>query len=222
MKVIYKIVNTLVALLTIPVLLFLPMFRFIVTVGVKSENQILSLIGGMLDINEIIMNATGIDLENLPEYYTIKNVYDMFLGDNAQISASEFDTSLLPDTLVKFFTAAAVLFAIALVCVVIVLILGLFTKKKTLTASFSALGFVSLFAADKCFTHISSQLVSGKISLTSILSGMESLAQYKDYLSYVNIDIRIFEIVSAGTMLFVIFGALILLNIGFKLAESVS
>lgn len=222
MKIIYKIVNSLAVLAIIPVLLFLPMFHFIMTVGMSSSNQLVSLIGGMLNINEIIKNAAGIDFENLPEYYTLRGAYNMFFGENAQFNSAGFDTSALPEALVKFFTAAGILFALALLCAVIVLLVGLFTKKKMLAAGFSALGFVFAFAANKCFTHIASQLVSGKMSLVQIIKGMEALSQYKSYMDYINLDIRIFELSSAYTMLLLVFGVLVALNIGFHLAESTS
>lgn len=220
MKIIYKITNTLAVLALVPVLLFLPMFRFIAVVGASSDNQLISLLGGLLDINAIIERVTGINIENLPEFYTIKEAWEMFAGDGANAAFSQLDASALPETAVKFFSATGILFAAALLFAVLALIFGLFTKKKILTAAFSALGFVSTFAANKCFTHIAEQLVSGKISVMEILSKIEALAEYETYINLINFDIRIFELDSAYTMMLVIFGALIFLNLGFKLAES--
>lgn len=222
MKIIYKILNTLAVLAIIPVLLFLPMFRFIMVVGMNSSNQILSLLGGMLDINKIIANISGIDLEHLPEYYTIKSAFEMFVGENAKFNTAGFDMSALPESLVKFFTAAGVLFILAMVCALVTLIIGLFTKKKLLSAAFSALGFIFTFAANKCFTHIASQLVSGKMSLVQIISGMEGMQNYESYMKYLNLDIRLFELSSAYTMLLIVFGLLVILNIAFHLADSVA
>ena len=114
------------------------------------------------------------------------------------------------------------LFAVALLFAVLALIFGIFTKKRILTASFSALGFISTFAAGKCFTYIAEQFVSGKISVVEILSKVEALSNYEKYLDMLNFDIRIFELSSAYTMMLVIFGAIILLNIGFRLYDSVA
>lgn len=219
MKIIYKAVNTLAVLAIIPVLLFMPMFRFIMTVDISADNQILSLLGGLLDISSIIKQLTGIDLENIPEFYTIKEAMGLFSGENAKISASDVDLSVIPPEITKFFTAAFVLFIIALVFALLTLLIGLFTKKKGLAASFSLLGLVSLFSANKCFSYIAQQLVSGKISPSSLLSSLKSLADYKDYLSFVNIDVRIFELSSAYTLMMIIFGAVIIFNIIFMLAE---
>lgn len=220
MKILYKITNSLVALSIIPVLLFLPLFRFISVVSVASTNILTSLIGGFVDLNPIIEKVTGINIEKLPEFYTIQQAYDLFFGEKANDAFLNFDTSVIPENVKAFFIAAFVLFVFALVCALLVLIFGLFTKKKILTASFSALGFISTFAANKCFAFIAEQLVSGKISVVNILKGVEALAEYETMLKYLNFDIRIFELSSAYTMLLIIFGALFIMSIGFYLAES--
>ena len=227
MKYIYKITNSLAVLALIPVLLLMPMFRFIAVVDTSgSSNPLMGVIGGLLgevfDINAIIENAIGINIENLPEFYTIPEAYNMFMGEGANEALKSFDFSLFPENVINYFTAAAILFAAALVFALLVLICGIFTKKRILTASFSILGFISVFAANKCFTYIADQFVSGKISFVEILSKVEALANYEKYLDMINFDIRIFELSSAYTMMLVIFGAIILLNIGFKLYDSVA
>lgn len=220
MKILYKITNSLAVLAIIPALIFFPMFRFIAVVGMNSDNQLLSLFGSFLDINTIIANATGIDIENLPEFYTIPELVELIRSNAENGSFSGFDTSVIPEEVSAFFIAAFALFCFALLCAVLVFIFGLFTKKKVLTASFSAIGFISVFAANQCFTHIASQLVSGKISVVNILKGIEALAEYDTYIDMINFDIRIFELGNAYTALLIIFGALFLISVGFKLAES--
>lgn len=220
MKIIYKITNTLAALTIIPALLFLPMFRFIATVGVASDNQILSLLGGLLDINQIIEKATGINIENLPEFYTIREAYDMFLGEGTNGAFAGIDTSVVPEVMKTFFTLAFSLFVAALVFALVTVITGFFSKKLTVPTVFSVLGMASVFSANFCFRHVADQLVSGKISVTSILKGIPSLADYSTYIDYIDFDVRIFELGNAYNALLLIFGALILLNVGFKLAQS--
>ncbi len=220
MKIMYKITNSVVTLAIIPVLLFLPLFRFIAVVNVASTNILTSLIGGFVDINPIIEKATGINIEKLPEFYTIRQAYDLFFGEKANDAFANIDPSVIPENVKGFFIAAFVLFVFALVCALLVLIFGLVTKKNMLTASFAALGFISTFAANKCFTFIAEQLISGKISVVNMLKGIESLAQYETMLKYLSFDIRIFELSSAYTMLLIIFGALFLISVGFKLADS--
>lgn len=221
MKIVYKITNSLVALAIIPVLLFLPLFRFISVVGVASTNILTSLIGGFVDINPIIEKVTGINIEKLPEFYTIQQVYELFFGEKANSAFADFDVSVIPENVISFFTAAFILFIVALLFALLILIFGLFAKKKYITATFSALGFISTFAANKCFSYIAEQMVSGKISVANILSGVKALTEYETMLKYLNFDIRIFELSSAYTMMLIIFGALFLLSIGFMLAESV-
>ena len=220
MKILYKVTNSLVSLAMIPVLLFLPLFRFIAVVDVSSSNIITSLIGGIVDVNSLIEKATGINIEKLPEFYTIPEVYELFFGEKASEAFSGFDTSVIPAEVKGFFTAAFILLVFAIVCALVVLISGLFTKKMVLPATFSVLGFVSTFAANKCFAFIADQLVSGKISVINMLKGAEALKNYESVLKYLSFDIRIFELSSAYTMLLIIFGALFLISIGFRLADS--
>lgn len=222
MKIVYKVLNSITVLAAIPVLIFLPMFRFIMSIGVSSNNQILSLLGSLFDVSAIIQKATGVDFNSLPEFYTIKEAYDTLLGDSSIVSTAGLDTSALPEEVTKYFSAAAILFAVALLFAVVVLIIGLVTKKKLICSAFAAGGMLSLFAANKCFTHIASQLVSGKISLMSMIENMEALSSYSKYLDYIDVDIRIFELSSAYTMLMLIFGAMIALNIVFHLVDSTS
>ena len=49
---------------------------------------------------------------------------------------------------------------------------------------------------------------------------MEALSTYSNYLKYIDVDIRILELSSAYTMMMLIFGALIALNIVFHLVDS--
>lgn len=222
MKYIYKITNSLAALALIPVLLFLPMFRFISVVGATSDNQLLSILGSMLDVNTIIEKVTGLNIENLPEFYTIRQAYEMFTGNETMAFLSDFDVSMLPEEAISYATAAGVFFVAALVFAALALVFGIFVKKKTVPAIFSVLGFGCTFGANKCFTYVAEQFVSGKISVVEILSKMEAMAEYQNYLKYLNFDIRILELDSAYTMMMVIFGAMILINVGFMLADSAS
>ncbi len=223
MKILYKILNAVLILTLIPILLFLPMFQFIVTVGMDSSSQLMAILGSVLDVEDIISSVTGIDIDSLPETYTIKDVYEIFLGEDAQIFTEDFDVSVLPDSLVKYLSAAAILFVIALACAVIVLILGLILKrKKGIMIGISALSFASAFAGGKCFSYIASQLVSGKISLTDILAELPAFADYSSYMSYIDIDIRLFKLSTAFNMTLVVLGALVILNIFFMVADQIS
>lgn len=228
MKYIYKITNSLAVLALIPVLLLMPMFRFIAVVGTSSggSNPLMGVVGGLLgeifDINAIIEKAIGINIENLPEFYTISQAYNMFAGENANEALKGFDFSVFPESVINYFTAAGILFAAALVFAFICLVTGIFVKKKFAPAICSLLAFISTFAANKCFTHVAGQFVSGKISMVEVLSKIEALANYEKYLKMIDFDIRIFELGSAYTMMLVIFGVILLLNIGFMLYDSVA
>lgn len=226
MKILYKVLNALAVLTIAPALLFLPFFRFIASVEISSGNQLASLLGGLLgsiiDINSIIEKATGINIENLPEFYTIQEAVELFTGEASNGAFSNFDMSVIPDTMKIFFTLAFVLLVLALVFAVVIMISGFFTKKYTVPAVFSALGLASVFEANYSFSYVAEQLVSGRISVTNLLKGIEALSSYEKYLSYIDFDVRIFELSKAYNALILIFGALFIINIGFKVLSSVS
>ncbi len=222
MKIIFKILNTITALALVPVLLFMPMFRFIMTIGLSANNQLLSLIGSLFDVQSVIKTATGIDFEKLPEFYTIPELYDLVFSKNSAFSTAGIDFSALPEDALKLFSAAGVLFAAALVFAVILIITGLFTKKHLLTSFFGLSGFLCTFAANKCFSSVAERIVSGNISLVPVIEKMEALSNYSNYLKYIDIDIRILELGSAYTLLLVIFGAIVFMNVIFYLVQAVS
>lgn len=227
MKILYKVINALSVLAIIPALLFLPMFRFIATVDVaSSSNQLVSVLGGLLgsvlDINAVIEKAIGINFEKLPEFYTIQEVIELFGGETTKNAFADFDTAILPDAMKIFFTMAFVLFTAAIVFALLTLISGIFAKKLTVPSIFSVLGIASVFGAKYSFTYVADQLVSGKISVVSILQKLPALESYQNYIKYLNFDIRIFELSKAFNALILIFAIIVAVNIIFKIAVSVS
>ncbi len=218
MKIIYKIVNTVLALCVAPVLLFLPMFRLILTVGMSS-NSGLGILGGIigsaLDMNKIIANVTGIDLEHMPEFYTLKEAYDTLFGSGAKLAAGDVDVSALPDGLISSFRNMLITLACIVIIALVIIIIGAFTKKIAANIALSGVGFIGVFVMNRFFMNVAGPLVSGKMPVKSILAAVKSLEQYKSTMDYINIDIRIFELSSAYKMLFIVFGVLILFNIIF-------
>ena len=176
----------------------------------------------MLDINAVIEKAIGINIEKLPEFYTIQEVIELFGGETTKNAFADFDTAILPDAMKIFFTMAFVLFAAAIVFALLTLISGLFAKKLTVPSIFSVLGIASVFGAKYSFTYVADQLVSGKISVVSILQKLPALESYQNYIKYLNFDIRIFELSKAFNALILIFAVVVAVNIIFKIAVSVS
>ena len=227
MKILYKIINALAVLTIIPALLFLPMFRFIATVNIESGgNQLTSILGGLLgsvfDINAVLEKVIGINFEKLPEFYTIQEAIELFGGEKFAGAFADFDMSVIPEALTTFFTMAFVLFAAAILFALLTLVSGLFSKKLTVPSVFSVLGIVTLFGAKHSFTYIADQLVSGRISVVSILQKLPALESYSNYLKYLNFDIRIFELSKAFNAVILIFAVMVAINIIFKIALSVS
>lgn len=227
MKILYKVINAFAVLAIIPAMLFLPMFRFIATVDIESGgNQLTSILGGLLgsvfDINAVLEKVIGINFEKLPEFYTIQEAIELFSGETFKGAFADFDMSVIPETMTTFFTMAFVFFAAAILFALLTLISGLFAKKLTVPSIFSALGVVALFGAKHSFTYVADQLVSGRISVVSILQKLPALESYSNYIKYLNFDIRIFELSKAFNALILIFAVLLIINVIFKVAVSVS
>ncbi|MCR5783551.1 MAG: hypothetical protein K6G90_12560 [Clostridia bacterium] len=222
MKIIYKIVNALLALCVAPVLLFLPMFRLVLTVGMNSNSK-LGILGGILgnalDINKIIANVTGVDLEHMPEFYTLRQAYDTLFGSEAKLATGDVDINALPEGLIPAFRNMLITLACIVIIALAITIIGIFTKKIAANIALSGVGFIGVFAMNRFFMNAAGPLVSGKMSVNSILAAVKSLEQYKSTLEYIDIDIRIFELSGAYKMLFIVFGVLILFNIIFHFIQ---
>ncbi len=225
MKIVYKISNLIAGLAIIPVVFFLPMFRFIAKVSIGSDNQLLSMLGGLLgnafDVNTIIENVTGINIEELPEFYTIPELYEMFMGENANGAFSGFDFSVVPEEMKTQFILFAVFFLVAIFFTFVTMISGVFAKKITVPCVTSALALASGIASKMIFTNAVAPLISGVTSVTTLLTGVPALASYKSVLKYLDFDIRILELSHAFTVIIIILAAIFILNVAFRLALSV-
>ena len=218
MKYLYKILNTAVTVAFIPVLVFLPMFRLILTVNMSSSSSLGilgGLIGSALDMNQIIANFTGIDLEHMPEFYTIKDAYTTLFGDGAKLDTADVDIAALPDGLISSFRNMLIALAVVLIIALVILIIGLFTKKLGANIVLSGAGIIGTWAMNRFFMGAAGPLVSGAMPVSSILAAVGSLADYQSSLQYVDIDVRIFELAGAYKTMYLIFGVLLLVNIIF-------
>lgn len=228
MKIAYKITNAVAVLATIPALLLLPLFRFIAVVDMASDKGILSAIGGLLgnvlgdnmNINSIIEKFTGINIEKLPEFYTVFDLYDMFADEQAAEAFAGFDMSVIPEQMKTFLIVAAILILVSVFFAFMTMFTGFFAKKITVPIVTSVLAIGSAFGAKYFFGNVAQQLISGKIAITTILKGVPSLKSYSSLIDFIDFDIRILELSHAFTVFMVLLVLILLLNIGFRVALS--
>ena len=226
MKIAYKITNAVAVLAIIPTLLFLPILRFIAIVGMAPDKGFISQLGGMLggvlgdsfDINTLIAKFTGIDIENLPEFYTVSDLYDMFGDKQASELFTGYDMSVIPQQMKIFLIVALVFLLLAILFAFATMIAGFFAKKITVPIVTSALAIGSAFGAKIFFGNVAQQLVSGKIAVTTLLKGVPSLRSYSSILSFLDFDIRILELSHTFTVFMILLVLILLLNIGFRVA----
>ena len=226
MKILYKIVHSLLLLAIIPILLFLPLVRFIMVLSLSSSSG-LGLLGGLIgnaiDVNKIVSNAIGYDLSTLPEYWRILDIRSFFFGENAKIKTEGFDLSAIPETVTGPVRAAIILLIVAVAFAVIALITGLIVnKRKWIAAIPSLLGVGCAVGANALFSKGAELLVSGRVSVQSILQNVPALEQYKTYLEFLKVDIRIFDLSSAYTMLLLVLAAAAVFSVIMTIVEYVS
>lgn len=222
MKIFYKILNTAVTAALFPVLILLPMFRLILTVNMSSSSNLGilgGLLGGAIDMNKIIANLTGIDLEHMPEFYTIREAYETLFGEGAKLNTADVDVAALPDGLISSFRNMLIALAIVLIIALAIVIIGLFTKKLGANVILSGAGLLGTFAMNRFFMGAAGPLVSGSMPVSSILAAVKSLADYQSSLQYVDIDVRIFELAGAYKTMYLIFGLLLLVNVVFLIVQ---
>ena len=104
----------------------------------------------------------------------------------------------------------AVLIAVALIMGILIFIFGVFTRKKLLTALFSAIGLACSIAMNPVFEMIAKPFMSGKISLGSLLG--ISLANILGSVSYLALSAVYF-------VFLLLFGVMTAFTIAIKVVE---
>ena len=217
----YKELNSVILILLVPVIMYLPMFRFICTVESASAgiNALTSILGQTIDIKSIIKQFTGIDVDKIPEFWSFSDVKQNFSGDNAKIKIDDINFSSFPSGLTSPVKTAFVFLIISLSFAVLALITGIAVKKKWIPAVSSCIGLVCFLCYGRYATSAMELLRTGKVSAANLLTKINSLSSYSNYLKYIKINIRIFELSSAYTVGIIIFVASAAVSLVFWLIE---
>lgn len=217
MKAVYKIGAVLLLLAILPVLIFLPFVKIIVV------SDVASLFGSTPSIL-------------LDESYSLKELYELYENNKEAIASSGFSLSSLPENFISALKVPGitflVLFALALLCMVLALFFVLFSKNKRGAMVLSALGAASAFGMNTAFNNIAKPLINGAISVTDLL-GEEFLSKISGGMSALGsalmsilgggskqlIDIRLLNLSSAYLFMLLLFLGVILWSVAFTLME---
>lgn len=159
MKTVYKIVSPVFCVLLFPIFYFLPLIR----IHISSS------------LSETLMSNIGLK-ENMSLQYIISSLNDGSDVTNSFIKTLISSINDKESVLGKMFTntgwlyAAIVCFIVSLVITLVVIGFSAFSKKYVLSTCLTGGAMVTLFAANKLFDAFAAPMLSGKISIGSLLS----------------------------------------------------
>lgn len=162
MKILAKILIPVTALLVIVSLLFLPILRVSLG-GTIISNQSL----GLDEHNSIVRLVSAANDENSQLSSYIK-LFKQYAENNEGGSIKD----IIPS--VDWLYAAIAMLVLIVLMVLLIIVFGIFTNKRMLTAGFAAGGMLSTMLMKTFFDKFASPIVSGKINVSSLLSGMNS------------------------------------------------
>lgn len=222
MKVLYKTVTPVLAVLIFPVMVFMPFFRLIT--ASDTVNKLLAEYG------------LGEQITLLDLYHAVTNIKSQAASDGKTLN---FSMSVLPEEARGYLSAFLVFAAIAIVCAVLVIILSIATKKKLAVSGVSAFGVVSSLFMNFFFNKAARGFITGEINVIDIytaITGDDSVSTITGLVGnilgavnsesgalgsilnsflgdYSGVDIRILELSSAYIFMLLIFGAITLFSL---------
>lgn len=158
MKTVYKIAGPIFCALVFPIFYFLPLIRIFIS-STLSENLMSSIgLKENMSLKYIISSLSGDEISNSFIKTLIKSI-----GDKESTLGKMFTNT-------GWLYAAIVFLILALLIALAVIFVTIFTKKTMLSLGLTAGSMVSLFTANKLFDAFAAPMLSGKISIGSLIS----------------------------------------------------
>ena len=215
MKAFYKIGTALLALAIFPVLIFAPFVKIIVVSDVAS-----------------FFSSTPTVL--LDKSYSLLDLYKLYTENKSVLQQADFSFASLPDTLMDAVRVPTIvflsLFALLLICAVLVIFFGQFSKNRRGAMVLSAIGAASAFGMNMSFNDIAKPLLNGSVSITDLL-GEKLTEQLSGGMSALGdalmslfgggelVEIRLLALSGAYLFALMLFAAVILWSVAFTLME---
>ena len=215
MKALYKIGVAVCALAIFPVTIFAPFFKLIITTDIASflskESQII-----------------------VDDSYSLRQLYDLYLQNRETLSSSGFSLSALPENVVSALRIPAIvflaLFALTIICAVLLLFIGLFSKQRRGPVIVSVIGAASALGMNIAFDNFAKPLIKGTVTvkdifgeemISKISGGMSTLGEAIQSIfgnSNQLIDIRLFSLSAAYVFIILLFVAVLLITVFYTFA----
>ncbi len=163
LKILYKILIPVIALLTIPAFLKTPLVCFVMSSSTEGAKSMAENLG-------IKQKSTYSDIKGYSEKYA--DVLEGVFGAPEDASGDETDfdrvVSVIPSA--KYLKNVGFYFAVDAVCVLLVIALAVFTKKRWLVSLFALVGAGSTMLLNSAFNKFAEPILSGVTDLAGIFS----------------------------------------------------
>lgn len=166
MRIVHRIVTPILSLLIFPAVIFLPLFRMVISSGFSTETKtnVLSNFG----LSEFISLFDIMNLRNNESNNLVKSIFDIVA--NSKLKENITSLSSLPWGIVFL-----VFFAIVLIIALALLIVSAATKKPSVSVFLSIGGIISALIMNASFNAFAAPFLSGEFSLNSILGNTNQL-----------------------------------------------
>ncbi|MBQ2759738.1 MAG: hypothetical protein IJE93_08220, partial [Clostridia bacterium] len=162
MKSIYRVLAPIFSILLIPVIIFLPMIRMVVSSSLGGSNILSTYgLGEFISIKDVIVAVTDEQSETVQFFRNI--ISSLLTGDNA---LGESIVALKGKAI-----AFVVFLALMLISALVLAGFAVFSKKLMVCNILNVVSLVSCFAMKAVFGLIAEPFLSGKISLGSLTGG---------------------------------------------------
>lgn len=162
MKSIYRVLAPIFSILLIPVIIFLPMIRMVVSSSLGGSNILSTYgLGEFISIKDVIVAVTDEQSETVQFFRNI--ISSLLTGDNA---LGESIVALKGKAI-----AFVVFLALMLLSALVLAGFAVFSKKLMVCNILNVVSLVSCFAMKAVFGLIAEPFLSGKISLGSLTGG---------------------------------------------------
>lgn len=210
MKITDKIVTVLLSAMTIPVAIFAPLIH------------ILYRITAWQLIEQFAGSTNSADTGLTEDAFSIKWMLEKIL--NGDFSLGGIDTSKFTDSfkaIYPFLIAAGVLFALATVTGVVLFVTAVVSRAKKTQCIISAVGIAELAAAGILFSKFASPIVSGTVSVGSIIESVfgESFSTLSSIMTSSVIEVQQLNLTTAWSVMMILFFAVIIWNVSFMVTS---
>lgn len=211
MKIVDKIVTTLLSALTIPVAIFAPLVHVLYQI---TAWQMIEQFVGSSDPTD-----TGLTEDAVSVKWMIEKTV------NGNFSLGGIDTSKFTESfraIFPFLVAAGILFALAAVTGVVLFVTAAVSRAKKTQCIMCAVGIAQLIASGILFSKFASPIVDGTVSVGSVMESLlgESYSTLSSFLTSSVINVQRLNLTTAWSVMMMLFFAVMIWNVSYMITNN--